>query len=208
MTETPESNERRVLLGHPGARQYPAPDAHGHPEPPRRNFFKKFLAVAIGGVVTLVPAAAALLVFLDPVRRKRGGAAEFIPVTPLDAVPPDGTPQRFQVIADRVDAWTKYQNVPLGAVYVKREPGSGKVVAYNALCPHAGCFVDVARDGKTFHCPCHNSGFAADGSLKPGAVSPRPMDELEVDEAALEQGMVRVKFQNFVAGTHDKIPVT
>ena len=182
-----------------------------HPEPPRRGFFKKFLAVVVGGVVVAVPAAAGLLVFLDPVLKSRrrsgaGGGAEFVPVTPLEAVPADGTPQRFQVIADRTDAWTKYQNVPLGAVYVKRT--GGEVMAYNALCPHAGCFVDVAADGRSFHCPCHNSGFDADGSLKPGAVSPRPMDRLEVDEAALAQGVVRVKFQNFVAGTSDKIPVT
>jgi len=168
--------------------------------------------MAIGGIAVAVPAAAALLVFVDPVRRKRGGAAEFIPVTPLDAVPADGTPQRFQVISDRVDAWTKYQNVPLGAVYVKRTGAAGSpgaaVEAYNALCPHAGCFVDVAADGKSFHCPCHNSGFGPDGSLKPGAVSPRPMDRLEVDPQALAQGVVRVKFQNFVAGTADRIPVS
>ena len=188
----------------------PPDPAARHPEPPRRGFFKKFLAVVVGGLIVAVPAAAGLLVFVDPVlksRRRRGaGAGDFVPVTPLDAVPADGTPQRFQVIADRTDAWTKYQNVPLGAVYVKRE--GGQVVAYNALCPHAGCFVDVAADGKSFHCPCHNSGFAADGSLKPGAVSPRPMDQLEVDTAALGQGVVRVKFQNFVAGTADRIPVT
>jgi Rieske Fe-S protein len=102
-----------------------------------------------------------------------------VPVAPLDALPADGTPQRFQVIADRADAWTKYRNVPLGAVYLKRtrrRRHAGSVVAFNALCPHAGCFVDVAADGKSFHCPCHNSGFNADGSLKPGAVSPRPLD--------------------------------
>jgi Rieske Fe-S protein len=179
-------------------------------EPPRRNFLKKFVAVVVGGVVMAVPAAAALLVFLDPMRRKRGGAAEFIPVAPLDALPPDGAPQRFQVIADRADAWTKYRNVPLGAVYVKRtgdgrSPGS--VVAFNALCPHAGCFVDVARDGKSFVCPCHNSSFNPDGSLRPGAVSPRRLDELEVDPAALQQGTVSVRFQNFAAGTHMKEPV-
>jgi menaquinol-cytochrome c reductase iron-sulfur subunit len=176
-------------------------------EPPRRNFFRKFLAVVVGTVVAVVPAAAAVLVFIDPVRRKRGGAAgaEFVPVTPLDAVPADGTPQRFQVIADRTDAWTRYRNVPLGAVYVKRS-GNG-VLAFNAVCPHAGCFVDVARDGRSFLCPCHNSGFNADGSLRPGAVSPRPMDELEVDADGLKQGVVRVRFQNFVAGTADKIAV-
>ena len=188
----------------------PADHDERRPEPERRGFFKKFLAVVVGGVIVAVPAAAGLMVFLDPVvkgRRRRGaGAGDFIPVTPLEAVPADGTPQRFQVIADRTDAWTKYQNVPLGAVYVKRQ--GGNVTAYNALCPHAGCFVDVAADGKSFHCPCHNSGFGADGSLQPGAVSPRPMDQLEVDPAALGQGVVRVKFQNFVAGTADKIPVT
>lgn len=184
------------------------------PEPPRRGFMKKFLAMVIGALAMAVPAAAGLLVFVDPVRRKRGGGADFIPITPLDAVPADGTPLRFQVIADRTDAWTKYENVPLGAVYVKRTKGensradAASVEAYNALCPHAGCFVDVAPDGRSFHCPCHNSGFAADGALKPGAVSPRPMDRLEVDPEALRQGTVRVKFQNFVAGTHEKIPVT
>jgi Rieske Fe-S protein len=178
-----------------------------HVEPPRRNFFKKFLAAVIGGVAVAVPAAAALLVFVDPARRKRGepGADDFVPVAPLDAVPADGTPRRFQIIADRTDAWTKYKAVPLGAVYVKRQ--GGDVVAFNALCPHAGCFVDVAADGKSFHCPCHNSGFNADGSLKPGAVSPRPMDRLDVDPDALAQGTVAVKFQNFEAGIHDKRPV-
>jgi quinol---cytochrome c reductase iron-sulfur subunit, bacillus type len=182
-----------------------------HSEPPRRGFFKKLLAIVIGGVVTAVPAAAAALVFLDPARRKRGGAADFVPITPLDALPPDGTPQRFQVIADRTDAWTRYRNVPLGAVYLKRtadpsgdDKAPGTVVAFNALCPHAGCFVDVARDGRSFNCPCHNSGFNADGSLKPGSASPRPLDRLEVDPEALKQGTVRVRFQNFVAGTHEK----
>ena len=176
-------------------------------EPPRRNFFKKVLAVVAGTVAAAVPAAAAVLVFLDPVWRKRGAAAggEFVPVTPLDAVPRDGTPQRVQVLADRTDAWTKYRNVPLGAVYVKRS--GEQVVAFNAVCPHAGCFVDVAADGRSFLCPCHNSGFNADGSLRPGAVSPRGMDELEVDAEGLKAGVVRVRFQNFVAGTTERIPV-
>lgn len=178
---------------------------------PRRGFLKKFLATVVGAIVMAVPTAAALVVFLDPVRRKRGAAAaEFIPVAPLDALPPDGSPQRFQVIADRADAWTRYHNVPLGAVYLKRVTANGpapKVVAFNALCPHAGCFVDVARDGKSFQCPCHNSGFNPDGSLKPGAVSPRGLDELRVDEDALKRGIVSVKFQNFEAGTHEKKPV-
>jgi Rieske Fe-S protein len=188
--------------------------ASGEPEPPRRGFFRKFLAMAVGGIVVAVPAAAGLAVFFDPVRKslKKGGAAGFVPVAPLEAVPADGRPAKFQVIADRADAWNRYKNVPLGAVYVKRtSPGSGAdagVRAWNVVCPHAGCFVDVAADGRSFRCPCHNSGFSETGAQLPGCASPRPMDELKVDEAALKQGMVKVQFQNFVAGTAEKKAIT
>jgi Rieske Fe-S protein len=187
-----------------------------HPEIPRRGFFKKLLAMLLGGLAVAVPGAAALMVFLDPLRKRGSGPVDFVPVAPLDALPADGTPRRFQIIADRADAWTKHRNVPLGAVYVKREAGAGapKVVAFNALCPHAGCFVDIDSDGKSFLCPCHNSGFNPDGSQKPGCVSPRPLDTLErpldtleVDEDALRDGMVNVRFQNFAGSTHDKKPV-
>ena len=179
-----------------------------HAEIPRRGFFKKVLAMVLGGVAVAVPGAAALLVFLDPLRRGARAGGTLVPVGPLDAVPADGSPRRFQVIADRADAWTKHRSVPLGAVYVKRETtgdgGAPKLVAFNAVCPHAGCFVDIDADGKSFICPCHNSGFFPDGSKKPGCVSPRPLDTLEVDKEALSQGTVMVRFQNFAAGTHDK----
>lgn len=188
-------------------------------EPPRRGFFRKVLAVTLGGIVTAVPLAAGLMVFFDPVRRslKKGAAAGFVPVAPLDAVPADGRAAKFQVIADLTDAWNRHRNVPLGAVYVKRLPAKSdsasaaatpNVVAFNVVCPHAGCFVDVAADGRSFRCPCHNSGFGEDGSLSPGSVSPRPMDELKVDPEALRQGVVKVQFQNFVAGTVEKKPIT
>ena len=213
----PGAPDSTTTTGASGATRYLA-DKPLH-EPPRRGFFKKALATLIGGLIVVIPSAAGLLVFLDPLRRRgstgatggtsAGTGTEFLPVARLDALPADGTPQKFQVIADRVDAWTRYQNVPLGAVYLKRQGDATnpKVVAWNVVCPHAGCFVDVAPDGRSFRCPCHNSVFNADGSLTPGAVSPRPMDELEVDPAALKEGVVRVKFENFVGGVHKKEPV-
>ena len=188
------------------------PSAHA-PQPDRRHFLKSALSAIVGGIVTIVPLAAGLAVYLDPLRRRTKGKSEggFIPVTPLGALPADDKPRKFEVITDKVDAWTKTPNVAVGAVFLKRAKQDGKdvVTEWNVVCPHAGCFIDVAGDGKSFRCPCHNSSFHPDGEIVVGqCVSPRGMDTLEVDETGLAQGEVRVKFQNFVAGTHDKRPVT
>jgi Rieske Fe-S protein len=184
----------------------------------RRAFLSKFLATAIGGLAVAVPGLAGLAVFFDPVRRKLqaggGGSAgdeRFTTVATLDAVPADGLPRKFQVIADRVDAWTKHPASPVGAVYLKRETDTpDKVVAFNVVCPHAGCFVEPAAGGAQggFKCPCHNSLFNGDGSIVPGqCVSPRGLDEQEVDPAALKSGLVRIKFQNFMPGTPERKPL-
>jgi Rieske Fe-S protein len=183
----------------------------------RRAFLSKFLATAIGGLVVAVPALAGLAVFFDPVRRKlQGGGGNsgddrFTTVATLDAVPADGLPRKFQVIADRVDAWTKHPASPVGAVYLKREKDTpDKVVAFNVICPHAGCFVEPAAGEAQggFKCPCHNSLFNGDGSIVPGqCVSPRGLDEQEIDPAALKAGLVRIRFQNYVPGTLERKPL-
>ena len=169
----------------------------------RRTFLKKVLAVAIGTIIILVPSAAGLAVLFDPLRRKTN-KADFLTVTNLDALPDDDLPHAFQVVADRRDAWNLYPAQRIGAVYLRRN--KDKVTAFNVVCPHLCCFVDTTADG-SFKCPCHNSAFHKDGSLVEGSVSPRGLDELEVDPAALKQGIVKVRFQNYQAGTHERIPV-
>jgi Rieske Fe-S protein len=48
------------------------------------------------------------------------------------------------------------------------------VLAYSAICTHAGCTVVPGEDAK-FHCPCHDSYFnVADGSVA-GGPAPRPL---------------------------------
>jgi Rieske Fe-S protein len=165
----------------------------------RRSFIKQAMAVVIGSVIVAVPALTGLFVFLDPLRRK-AGEAKFIRIGRLDALPEDGTPVKFQVMIERVDAWNRSRDVE--AMYVRR--AGNKVVAFSVKCPHAGCPVDWAAD-RTFKCPCHNSSFNADGTMREGSVSPRGMDELEVDPEALKSGVVSVKYQNYLAGTHEKI---
>ncbi|MDB6037210.1 MAG: Rieske iron-sulfur protein [Verrucomicrobiales bacterium] len=172
------------------------------PAPERRSFLKEAAIMAIGGVATLVPLGAGIAVLLDPLRRNVNGGSK-IRVTSLDALPKDGTPRKFPILASRTDAWNKYPDAPVGAVYLRRTP-DGKIQALNVVCPHAGCFVDFRENTKNFFCPCHNSSFAVDGKIDdPKSPSPRAMDELQVEVKGSD---VWVRFENFQTGRADKIP--
>lgn len=161
---------------------------------------RKALAVIIGGIASIIPGAAGLAVLVDPLRRK-AKSSSFIRITTLDALPDTGEAKRFQVFADKQDAWTKLPQTPIGAVFLQRKGES--VVAFSPICPHAGCFVDV-ESGGGFHCPCHNSKFAADGSVVAPSPSQRGLDTLDVDAEALKSGVVQVRYQKFIAGIHEK----
>lgn len=84
-------------------------------------------------------------------------------MTRLSAIPADGTPRKFTVAADHVDAWATYTDTPVGAVYLRR--AGDTVVALNVVCPHAGCFVRHLADESRYACPCHNSSFDLEGNV-------------------------------------------
>jgi menaquinol-cytochrome c reductase iron-sulfur subunit len=177
--------------------------AASSPQPPdRRSFFKQIAALVVGGIAAVVPMLAGILTLLDPLRRK-AGAAGFLQVAALSSLPEDGSPRRFAVVADRSDAWNKFPQEPIGAVYLRR---TGRLVqALSATCPHAGCPVGYAPGGNTFLCPCHDSRFELDGSLADSkSPSARAMDALEVE--LRNETEIWVKFQNFEAGKAKKIP--
>ncbi|MGZ8899734.1 MAG: QcrA and Rieske domain-containing protein [Limisphaerales bacterium] len=179
-------------------------DPPGPPNPERRDFMKKACAVCLGTAAVLVPVAAGVTVLLDPLRRKTA-AGEMKLITSLDALPADGTPQKFAIMADRVDAWTKFPNAPVGAIYLRRT-GEKSVEAINVVCPHAGCFVDFRFSNKDFYCPCHNSAFGLDGKITdPRSPSPRGLDTLQTEIRNDKE--VWVLFQNFQTGNAQKIPV-
>jgi len=49
------------------------------------------------------------------------------------------------------------------------QPAAGKFLAFDAVCPHAGCTVQYDRPAALFICPCHNSRFnAATGAVEAG----------------------------------------
>jgi menaquinol-cytochrome c reductase iron-sulfur subunit len=171
----------------------------------RRGFIRRALALLLGGIAALVPVSVAVRVLTDPLRRK-SSANGLIRVASLDSLPADGVPRKFPVLASKTDAWNKFANAPVGAVYLRRTEKDG-VKALNVVCPHAGCFVDYAAEQDQFICPCHKSSFKADGAIaNPGSPSPRGLDSLTVE--VRDDGGVWVQFQNFQAGRPDKVPVS
>src|SRR6266516_1503084 len=111
----------------------------------------------------LRPVTSDLTVFFDPLRRKSSASGP-VRVTTLEALPIDGVPRIFRVVADRADAWNKLSQVPVGAVYLRRT-SEKTVEALNVVCPHAGGFVDFVPGSNCFICPFHNSKFAIDGKI-------------------------------------------
>jgi menaquinol-cytochrome c reductase iron-sulfur subunit len=181
-----------------------------HEEEDRRGFFASAMALIIGGIVTVFPFAAGLLMLLDPLRRK-GSAGGFVRIASLEELPVGGAPRLFPVIADRVDAWNKFASQPVGLVFLRRPEGSeaeAKVEALNAQCPHAGCSVDFIGGENKFQCPCHDSSFEPSGTrIDPAhCPSPRDLDALAVEVRSADgRQEVWVEFRNFRAGTPEKI---
>lgn len=169
---------------------------------PRRGFLAGIGAVAAAGLALLAPLWSGVRVALDPLARS-SGEADLIPVAKLAAIPDDGIPHKFRVVTDRVDAWNTHRQLPVGAVYLRRSGDS--VEALNVVCPHAGCFVNVAADRSRFVCPCHKSSFDLSGAVNdPASPSPRDMDTLDVE---IRGDDVWVRFQNFLPGRAEKEPV-
>jgi menaquinol-cytochrome c reductase iron-sulfur subunit len=169
-----------------------------------RRGFIKFLCAFIGTLISVVPFGAGMWSYLNPLAKRDSGDGGdgFIKVTTIDAIPADGTPAKFTVVADKVDAWNRFTDVSIGAVYLRLVDGVPK--ALHTVCPHLGCFVDYRPGNKDFFCPCHNSNFKLDGSLAVG-VSPRRMDPLDIQ--IRNKTEVWVKFQNFQPGHSDRVPV-
>jgi menaquinol-cytochrome c reductase iron-sulfur subunit len=187
----------------------------------RRDFVAVVGSIVTGTLAVGTSLGAGIATLLDPLVRKKRVPAYYSPaadakenyvlITTLDAVPDDGLPRRFPVLADRVDAWTFTPSQPIGAVYIRREPGEQNVTVFHSTCPHAGCSVSFKKEEsgeQVFFCPCHNSAFDVSGKKRDVAgrenPSPRDLDTLEVDADKLAQGEIWVEYVDFYTGQHEK----
>ncbi|NMC21110.1 MAG: Rieske (2Fe-2S) protein [Thermogutta sp.] len=158
--------------------------------------------------MALVPGiGSGLAAFLSPLGKKAQGGVR-VRLTSLDNLPDDGTPRKFPVVAEKVDAW-RVSREPVGAVYL-RKIAADQVQALHVVCPHAGCSVEYKpgegdAEGR-FFCPCHSANFSLSGK-RSDAVSPSPRDMDSLQAEIAENGDVWVVFQNFQVGTAAKIAI-
>lgn len=167
----------------------------------RRGFLAKCIAISLGLLAYAAPVAAGLVALLNPWRQK-SEAGRVLRMASLDTLPDDGTPQKFPVVMDRVDAWNRFPNEPVGAVFLRRTEGG--VQALNIVCPHAGCFVSFDTQQQQFYCPCHGAHFVPDGTrLDTNSPSPRDLDTLEVE--IRNDSEIWVKYENYRTGIPQKV---
>ena len=62
-----------------------------------------------------------------------------------------------------------FQDPATGDPSIVIQPRSGQFVAFDAVCPHAGCTVGYDPTAKVIICPCHGSQFnASTGAVEVG----------------------------------------
>lgn len=191
-----------------------AADSHRPAEgvaPQRRTFLTVLVALVTGAVAVLTPVAVGIASFLTPLFRK--AKTPKVRLALLEQVPDDGVPRFFPVVAQRDDAWNRYDQSRLGGVYLVRTPGSAEPYCLTAKCPHAGCFIGYTPGDDRFQCPCHTSAFLFDGQRADGdaSVSPRDMDRLPVELRTVDAGNAQhqevwIEFIDFQTGHKEAKP--
>ena len=164
---------------------------------PRRKFLKVTCGALCAGLAATV-GGPVIVSFLAPHRaRTVTGGGEPMDYGKLSDLA-NGVPQKRDVVAERRDAWDRFEPTPIGAIWLVRHDDT--VAAYSSVCPHTGC--SISFDAKqAFVCPCHDSAFAlADGAWLKGP-SPRGMDPLPLE---IKDGRIRVTYKRYRLGTKDR----
>jgi len=97
---------------------------------------------------------------LPPVTRSTGRSATTTSTTPRDA---GGTTPPGSAIGPATEvplgSWAAFTDPTSGDPSLVIHLSDGRFVAYDAVCPHAGCTVGYSPSERLIVCPCHGSEF-------------------------------------------------
>ena len=123
------------------------------------------------------------------------GGAVADPATPATTAPATTTPAAGGGSTPAGKAIAEASAVPVGGSLGFTDPQSGdpgliiqhtegQFVAFNAVCPHAGCTVGYAQNAKLIVCPCHGSEFNPEtGGLVRGP-APHGLSSIPIAESS------------------------
>ncbi len=169
----------------------------------RRRFFQLLSSVASMAVAAFltIPGVGFLL---DPLSR-RGTKAKSYPLVKLGDLKA-GLPRKIVITDQRTDAWTRYPEGAIGAVWIVRGD-DGQVTAFSSICPHLGCQVHYVPADDEYFCPCHTATYFADGAVGEGPQL-RGLDTLKTEIKSFKgDDWVHVTYEKFKRATEEKIPL-
>jgi len=94
---------------------------------------------------------------------------------------PTGT--RIGPAADvRVGGSASFQDPSSGDPSLVIQPSQGRFLAFDAVCPHAGCIVQYDQGNKIFACPCHGSMFNGETGAVENGPAPSGLTRIAISK--------------------------
>jgi thiosulfate dehydrogenase (quinone) large subunit len=165
----------------PGASHHAARSGIGAQKASRREVMLRAMATGAAAAVSLIVGglAAGLGRLAGGTARDAGAAKHLSPgrtptatASPTATAKPGKHPHGTAIGAASqvpVGQAASFQDPATGGPSIVIHPGTGKFLAFDAVCPHAGCTVEYDTSAKLILCPCHGSEFnASTGAVERG----------------------------------------
>jgi thiosulfate dehydrogenase (quinone) large subunit len=157
---------------------FTSPPASGGRTPAVTDLARRRLLIQIGG------ASVALVWVLALLPRTRGSIASNPNASPAAAPTPVASPTGTKIgaLADlQSQGSLAFQDPASGDPAVAIALPGGSVVAFDAVCTHAGCTVTYDSGQRLLNCPCHGAQFdPAHGAAVVSGPAPTPLPSIKV----------------------------
>jgi thiosulfate dehydrogenase [quinone] large subunit len=154
----------------------PRPDARGRPA--TTDLSRRRLLLQLGGASVALIWVLALLPRTRPSPVQGSSGSSTPAPSPTPVASPTGT--RIGALADlQAQGSLTFQDPATGDPAVAVSLSGGGVVAFDAVCTHAGCTVTYDSNQRLLGCPCHGAEFdPAHGAVVVAGPAPTPLAQI------------------------------